>query len=108
MKGVLIEKSYKYDKVVLPVSGVETSGIVYIRDEKIYRTETIQCRLKVGEETKNFSFTLQQPNAGGVRPTEEQPVAWDEPSLNISAWPAGVSVNDTIEEFRTFVLADIA
>lgn len=107
MKGVLIEKSYKYDKVVLPVSGVEASGIVYIRDEKIYRTETIQCRLKVGEETLNFSFTLQQSNAG-VRPIEEQPTAWREPSLNISAWPAGVSVNDTVEEFKELVLNDIA
>lgn len=107
MKGVLIEKCYKYDTVVLPVSGVEAEGVVYIRDEKIYRTETIQCRLKVSEnETKSFSFTLQQPD-GYVRP-EEQPVKWAEPSLNISNWPAGLSVNDAVEEFKQFVLNDIA
>lgn len=108
MKAELIEKSYKYDEVVLPVSGVEIRGIFYIRDEKIYRTESIQCKLKVGEETKNFSFTLHQPNAGVVRPADEQPVEWEEPTLNVSTWPSGVSVNDTVEEFKQFVLNDIA
>lgn len=104
MKGELIEKKYKYTKAVLPESGVEVTGYVYIRDGKVYKTDRIACVKEVDEVKKNFSFTLHQPEFM----MEENVDVWTEPTLNTSNWPAGVSVNDTIEEFKTYVLADIA
>ena len=104
MKAELIEKKYKYTKAVLPENGVEITGHVYIRDGKIYKTDRIACVKEIDEVKKNFSFTLNQPDLVD----EPNADAWSEPTLNTTNWPAGVSVNDTIEEFRTFVLADIA
>ena len=108
MKAKLIEKKYKYTQAVLPVSGVEFSGMVCIREGKIYSTDSIQCSIKSDEEAKNFSFTLEQPGDRYPGMREEQIKEWGEPTLNVSKWPAGVSVNDTVEEFKQFVISDIA
>lgn len=107
MKGVLVEKSYRYQNAVLAANGVEFEGMVYIREGKIYRTDSIQCTLKEGEKVRTFSFTLQRLDARAAGTSQGQST-WEEPSLNISAWPSGVSVNDTVAEFKQFVLADIA
>lgn len=103
MQMKLIETCYKAEKVLLPVSGVEVTGNVYVRDGKVYKTDTISCVKEITKDEKaNFSFTLNQP----YMPVESE--NWSDPKLSINNWPAGVSVNDTIEEYKVFVLKDIA
>lgn len=106
MKAELIETKYKYTKAVLPECGVEVTGYVYIRDGKIYKTDSIACVKEIDDVKKKFSFTLVQTDGPMMDDTNAD--AWSEPTLSISGWPAGLSVNDTIEEFKNFVLADIA
>ena len=107
MVGILIENKYKYTKAVLPISGVEVTGYVYIRDGKIYKTDNISCKKDIDEVQNNFSFTLSQPEYYSIA-EQEKVDEWKAPKLNTSGWPSGVSVNDTIEEFKQFVLKDIA
>lgn len=104
MKMKLIETSYKAEKVLLSNSGVEVTGNVYVRGGEIYKTDTISCTKEINGKIKNFSFTLKQQNEARVEPTTE----WNEPVLNVDLWPAGLSVNDTVEEYKRFVLNDIA
>ena len=104
MQGVLELKRYGYKDVVLPTSKVKFSGKVNITDEKVYSTEgNITCKW----EDKTFSFALNQ----GYRPMpmpSEEPSEWTEPTVSMNNWPSGLSVDETIKEFKNFVLSDIA
>ena len=104
MQGVLELKRYGYKDVVLPTSKVKFSGKVNVTDEKVYSTESnVSCKW----EDKTFSFALNQ----GYRPMpmpSEEPTEWTEPTVSMNNWPSGLSVDETILEFKNFVLSDIA
>lgn len=102
MVGKLELKRYDYKEVVLSTSGVEFTGKVNIKDEKVYSTEgNINCKWN----GKSFSFALNQD----YRPMpSEEPTEWTEPTASITNWPTGLSIDETIAEFKAFVLNDIA
>lgn len=104
MQGVLELKRYGYKDVVLPTSKVKISGKVNIKDEKVYSTEnSVSCKW----EDKTFSFALGQNVNRPVMPTTEEATEWTEPTVSMNNWPSGLSVDETIAEFKAFVLADI-
>ena len=103
MVGELELKRFKYTDVVLPVSGVTISGKVNIVDGKVYSTEgAIKCK----KDGKHFSFTLYRRDEG-LMFEDENALKEEEPLKNSSAWPYGISVDNTIDEFKNFVLNDI-
>lgn len=102
MVAVLHETRYKYNKAMLVQSNVEFTGEVRIREGKVYSTGYINCMY----DEKPFSFSLNNDEYEPIVVNEEQK-EWKEPRLSVSNWPSGLSVNDTVEEFKTFVLADI-
>lgn len=109
MVGKLELKRYKYTDVVLPKSLVTVSGRVNVVEDNIYSTEgQIDCSWMVDEKTKKtFSFSLNQQSYGpGMN--GEIPEKWDNPTVSTSNWPSGISVDETILEFKNFVLSDIA
>lgn len=104
MQGVLELKRYGYKDVVLPTSKVKFSGKVNIKDEKVYSTESnVSCKW----EDKTFSFALNQNVNRPGMPTTEETTEWTEPTVSMNNWPSGLSVDETIAEFKAFVLADI-
>ena len=105
MQGVLELKRYGYKDVVLPTSKVKFSGKVNVKDEKVYSTVgNVSCKW----EDKTFSFALNQ-NANRLEmPTTEEATKWTEPTASINNWPIGLSIDETILEFKNFVLSDIA
>lgn len=104
MQGVLELKRYDYKDVVLPTSKVKFSGKANIKDEKVYSTENnVSCKW----EDKTFSFALNQSINGPMMPTKEETTEWTEPTVSMNNWPSGLSVDETIAEFKAFVLADI-
>lgn len=105
MQGVLELKRYGYKDVVLPTSKVKFSGKVNIKGEKVDSTEgNVSCKW----EDKTFSFALNQGVNRPEMPTTEEAIEWTEPTASINNWPIGLSVDETIKEFKTFVLNDIA
>jgi hypothetical protein len=38
----------------------------------------------------------------------EEPTEWTEPTVSMNNWPSGLSVDETIKEFKSFVLSDIS
>lgn len=104
MVGKLELKRYDYKEVVLSTSGVEFTGKVNIKAEKVYSTEgNISCKW----DGKSFSFAINQ----GYRPMpmpSEEPTEWTEPTVSMNNWPSGLSVDETIKEFKSFVLSDIS
>lgn len=102
MVAVVFETRYKYSKAMLVNSNVEITGEVRIREGKIYSTGSISCK----HNEQHFSFSLINNEDGPIIEREEQK-EWKEPKLSVSNWPSGLSVNDTVEEFKTFVLRDI-
>ena len=107
MVGKLELRRYKYTDVVLPKSKVTVNGRVNVVDGSIYSTEgNVQCSWMMNEEImKRFSFSLNQLNN---RAENEIPETWDAPLKAISNWPAELPMDDIIEEFKNFVLSDIA
>lgn len=104
MQGVLELKRYGYKDVVLPTSKVKFLGKVNIKDEKVYSTESnVSCKW----EDNTFSFALNQGMNRPGMPTTEEATEWTEPTVSMSNWPSGLSVDETIAEFKAFVLADI-
>ena len=109
MVGKLELKRYQYKDVVLPKSGVTVNGRVNVVEGNIYSTEgNINCSWKIDEDAKKtFSFSLNQQQYGpamiGVIPEK-----WDDPTASTSSWPSGLSMDETILEFKNFVLNDIA
>ena len=103
MVGILELQRFKFTDVVLPVSGVTISGKVNIVDGKVYSTEgPIKCK----KDGKHFSFTLYRRDEG-IMLDNENALKEEEPLKSSSAWPYGVSVDNTIDEFNNFVLNDI-
>lgn len=108
MVGKLELKRYRFKDVVLPKSGVTVNGRVNVVEGNIYSTEgNINCSWNIDEDTKKtFSFSLNQQHgpamSGGI------PEKWDDPTASTSSWPSGLSMDETILEFKNFVLNDIA
>lgn len=109
MVGKLELRRYKYTDVVLPKSKVTVNGRVNVVDGSIYSTDgNVQCSWMVNEETmKKFSFSLNQLNNRADNHVDI-PEKWDAPLKAISNWPADLPMDDIIEEFKNFVLSDIA
>ena len=101
MTGQLVEKTLKYTEIVLPESGVKMTGVVKVRNNKVYCTEgMVSC--EHGDE--KFSFSLNQSYYMPHHEGEEDEIK--EPTLNTPNWPASVPVNATLAEFKAFVIAD--
>ena len=104
MKAILLDTTYKYDKVTLPTSGVEVSGIVVIRSGKIYKTDgSITCK----HNKMEFNFSLNRPNHVPGMGTTDTELEFTDPTYATPAWPAGLSIDATVEEFKQFVITDI-
>ena len=103
MKAILLDTTYKYDKVSLPTSRVEVSGIVVIRSGKIYKTDgNITCM----QNKQNFNFSLNRSyDYPGMSTGTE--LDFTDPVYATPAWPAGISIDATVEEFKQFVITDI-
>lgn len=108
MVGKLELKRYQYKDVVLPKSGVTVKGRVNVVEGNIYSTEgSINCSWKIDEDTKKtFSFSLNQQH--DLDMSDEIPEKWYDPTASTSRWPSGLSMDETILEFKNFVLNDIA
>ncbi len=104
MKAILLDTTYKYDKVTLPTSGVEVSGIVVIRSGKIYMTDgKITCK----QNKRTFNFSLNRPNHELEMVPTDTELEFTAPTYATPAWPAGLSIDATVEEFKQFVITDI-
>lgn len=109
MVGKVELKRYKYTDVVLPKSKVTVNGRVNVVDNNIYSTAgQINCSWMIDEDTKKtFSFSLNQQSYGPGM-DDQIPEKWEAPLKAISNWPAELPMDDIIDEFKAFVLNNIA
>ena len=101
----LVERKYRFTDATLVNSGVTFSGVVTFREGKLYKTDAIKC--KYNNESFNFTLKNREDEVFGPEAQNKDPWAWSEPTFSTPGWPSGLSVNDTLEEFKATVIVEI-
>jgi hypothetical protein len=104
MEGIETRRDVEYNGVVLPQNNVEVNGIAVTKDGKLYGTVGYM-NVKVNNNT-NVRFRLNQKNS----PDPQNNVILGEFTTTVAGvdgWVMGVDIASIIEEFTSFVEADI-
>lgn len=105
MEGIETRRDVQYTDVLLPQTGVKVTGVAVTKQGKLYGTMNY-VEAKVDEET-SVQFKLYQE----ASPDPAHNVIlgeFTEPLVDIRRWPMGVNIMAIIEEFKDFVMADLA
>lgn len=96
MVGILINKNYKYENIVLEESGAKVSANqVTIQDGEVVRIESGNVQIQEGEQTLFFSFSIYNYGIDGKK------------AYNLNNVPENVDGQAIAKEFVEFVESDV-
>lgn len=96
MVGILIDKNYKYENVVLDSGAKVNTPRVTIQEGKVVRVENGFVEIQVDSKTtRSFNFSINNYGING------------EKTYNTSNVPEGVSAEAIVKEFVDFVENDV-
>lgn len=95
MVGILINKNYKYEDVVLESGAKVTAHNVTIQDEKVARVENGNVSIESGKDMLSFSFSIYNYGPDGKK------------TYNLNNVPENVDGQKIVKEFVDFVENDV-
>ena len=105
MEGTETRRDVRYDNTVLPVSNVKVSGTAVVKEGQLYGTADY-VTVTVDDET-SIRFKLHQRNSPDPA---YNVILGDFTTMvaSVDGWVMGVDIAAIIEEFKNFVMTDVA